>query len=355
MKKFTLSTALAIAALALLSVSCINKDYNTDDAKVTATVEINKTSELAPDELLGFENNEAVTSDTQGDLHYGSSSESVTVPAQPGQPVAIEKELKVDMTTAPDIIKKNSGGTLANPAVKLNITNPLSEPVIFRGNIKVDHSAPLTLPEVEIPANKTVELIYTPDANDPAESADIIAILPVEIKDKLAEGMEDSLTLTDVVLTPKNSPKPAGIQPAEAPGQFSVGLKFVAPLAFVKGSVIKIPMKFTNLGFDLDKYVDGSLEFDVNFSGVNYMPFDVNFTAVSEEANLTGQLNKAIAGATTSEGAPFDAVFVVKKLATKAVINDVTLNLEIKAVKTPAILNVNKLFVITADTVKIIK
>ena len=61
MKKFYLTTALAFAALAMLSVSCINKDYDANDAKATVTIEVDKTSELAPQSLFGFEDDAGIT------------------------------------------------------------------------------------------------------------------------------------------------------------------------------------------------------------------------------------------------------------------------------------------------------
>lgn len=356
MKKFTLLTV-AFAALALISVSCIKKEYNMDDAKATATVPVNKTSELAPQTFLGFDDNQAVKPDEKGDLHFESISETISkpAPADPSEPVIFEKPLEVDMMKAPEIIKKSSGGELTDPAVKVNVSNPSSTPVSFGGKLSVDGSTPVILPSVEIPAGQTVDLLFTPDVKSPAEPADIYAPLPAELKNQLSKGMDQGMVLSDVVLTPKDAPKASGAIKANDAGLFSVNCKFVAPLSFVAGSVIKISQSFSDLGFDIDKYVTGSLEFDVNFSGTNFLPFEVDFNAVSEGSGLTGKLSKKIAAATSPQGTPFDAVFVVKTMASKAVINDVKLNIELKAAKTPAVLNVKEPFIITADTVKIIK
>ena len=357
MKKFTLISALAIAALAFISVSCINKEYNVEDAKATATIEVNKTSELPPQTFLGFDDNQAVKPDEKGDLHFESSSETLTTTAEPGEPVIFPESLKVEMLDAPEIMKKSSGGELTDPAVKVTVSNPSSTPVIFSGKLSVDGSTPVILPSVEIPADKAVDLLFTPDVKSPAEPADIFAELPAELKNQLSKGMDQGMVFSDIVLTPKAGPKTAGrIKPAAAgPLQFSVSGMFVAPLSFVKGSVINLTQSFSDLGFDLDKYVTGSLEFDVNFSGTNFLTFDVDFSAVSEGSKLTGKLNKTIAAAQGPQGTPFDAVFVVKTLSSKAVINDVKLNIVLKAAQTPSVLNIKEPFIITADSVKIIK
>ncbi|MBO4671927.1 MAG: hypothetical protein J5640_08850 [Bacteroidales bacterium] len=356
MKKFTLISVLAVAALAMLSVSCINRDYDTEDAKVTVDVPVNKTSELPPQTFLGMDDNQAVTPDDNGDLHYGSASETVTSTAEPGQPVSFESDLKVDMTDAPDVIKKSSGGVLTDPAVKLNIANPSSTPMYFSGKLSVDGSTPVLLPSVEIPAEKVVDLLFTPDISSPAEPADLFAPLPADLKSLLEKGMDQGMVLSDVTLTPKEGAKTSGmIKKADAPSQYSVSCQFVSPLSFVSGSVINISQTFSDLGFDLDKYVTGKLEFDVKFSGTNFLPFEVDLNAVSEQSNLTGKLSQKIPAAQGPEGTPFEALFVVKTLSTKTIINDVKLNIELKAMKTPSVLNIKEPFIITAESVKVIK
>ena len=125
MKKFTF-TPLAIAVLALMSASCVNSNYNLDDAKVTATIEVNKNSELNSDSLLGFKEEAGISKDANGDFRIELPSKEIIAPAPvaPDAPVVFDGTLDVDMVTAPDIFHKSSGGEIANPGIKISISNP---------------------------------------------------------------------------------------------------------------------------------------------------------------------------------------------------------------------------------------
>ena len=316
MKKFTF-TPLAIAVLALMSASCVNSNYNLDDAKVTATIEVNKNSELNSDSLLGFKEEAGISKDANGDFRIELPSKEIIAPAPvtPDAPVVFDGTLDVDMVTAPDIFHKSSGGEIANPGIKISISNPSPKPAALSAKVSVDGKPAIKLPVVEIPAASEVDIVFSKDINDPAAPGEVYAALPKELADILVLGIDNGFSVSDIALEPATKAAYGSASTLAVPSKYVAKAAFVAQAAFTAKKAIHLQIPFNSLKFNLKDYIGdlGKTEFKVNFTGTNYLPFRLEIGAEARTATgkLSGKLDKKLEPGTPSKGTDFESVLDV--------------------------------------------
>lgn len=305
MKTKLTSTALALISIALLA-SCEPKEHKA----LEIDIPINTESSVKPADIFAPADGASVIENKDGVFMLTKAAEGKAVLETDPVPGEIyefpETELKLDAKDIP----ANAKGK--NPGILLTITNPRGEPILLSGTITVgDTSVPM--PEIVVTREKET-VFMTNDQNLPAPGYDDIVTLPSELKGRITDGFSiHKLSLIKYKSTSASSIKQM------AAGQnnvktFTVTAEFTSPMCYEKGTVLHIERKFSDLGINIEEYLNGLTTKDFRISVVvtSSIPFDITGTIKSEDG-MSGELDNVIKAGTKDKPVSTEAILSVTR------------------------------------------
>lgn len=307
MKKNLTYSLIALAAVSICAVSCINSEWG-NRATAGTTVKVDKESTVSAESFFQLKDNKFIKTDNDGEfvVDVPAKTPIEETPTFSGDVGSIKGQIVIDGAGVPPIASTESGGAFEEPAIVITVTNPSPDKIKFKGEVSIKGASNIALPDCIIDGNKTVDIVYTADITDPDIKGDLYVAIPAPLANAIAK-MPESITITDMSVS---SATKAPIQTA-AFGLMRLNGAYRARMHMAPNTTYKIHQTFRNLGFDLDDYIDyEATQYKVNLDVTNRMP--IEFTMDIDSEGYKASLDNPVKAGSVADPVSSHVVMSVK-------------------------------------------